>query len=267
MHAVPDTERGKFGGWELVSLSWEIFSANFGILFVGHLLCWLIIQGAYSTFFGLILVGPLWCGLSLMALNAIRGQAITLEQLFSGFQKLFMPTMIITIITHCMMFASMIAVIIVGLFIGFFTFFGSFAALDFAIPETMGPVMLFSVIMGYSTFLVLLFLPALVLVVLYAPAFFIIIDQPHLEGWAAMEKSRKMVMGNWPRWRNLWIALSIVHLLGVLACCVGYFVVTPWMVVGLALAYERSREIITPPELPQSINPPPPPMPDPGDIV
>jgi uncharacterized membrane protein len=87
----------------------------------------------------------------------------------------------------------------------------------------------------------LLLVPVCVVVFLYSPAFFILFDG-ETDALRAMAASRRMVWNNAGRWLGLWAVLSLLHVAGLLLCCVGIYVATPWMVVILAMAYEREKQ-------------------------
>ena len=68
---------------EMVSAAWRVFTDHFMLLFFGHLLINLILSSGP----GIIVVGPLWFGLSAVALLAVRGLPVRIDDLFSGFRR------------------------------------------------------------------------------------------------------------------------------------------------------------------------------------
>ncbi len=229
-----DTGRPQFRIREVLSASWKVFTDNFVVLFVAHLLFSLIVSTAASVLplvGGILLSGPLWYGLAFLALAAVRGAPVRMEDLFLGFQR-FAPTML------------------AGVYMSLFALAG---ALLLAVPAVFavlaawmtGSVIIIS--MTFSVACVLCLVPACAVVVLYAPAFFLMHDRG-LEAWPALQASKAIVTANLRQWLIVWAGLSILHLAGLLLCCVGTYVATPWMIVALAIAYERERA--APPAVP-----------------
>lgn len=214
---------------ETLSASWRLFRAYFGVLFLGHLAINLIVSTAFSVLppvGGVLLMGPMWYGLCRVSLAAVRGEPVRFEDIFAGFNR-FRPTFLIGLY---MMLIGLLGLVVTG------------GPAAFAIYKAWmtHSQMIFSFTCGAAGALCLI--PLCAVVVLYSPAFFLVNDQ-EIEAWPAMEASRKMVSDNLAQWLNLWVGLSLLHLGGLLLCCVGLYVATPWMVVALALAYERERAI------------------------
>ncbi len=215
-------------GWKMVEDSGRVFWKSFGPLFLAHLLFQIIVSAAGSALpiFGVaILAGPLWFGCCKMSLAAARGQAVAFEDFFDGFQR-FPQTFLAGLLMTLFAMAGTILLAIPA-------FMATYLAL-------ITPQPLWVPVTVLSTGTTLCLLPTCAVLILYAPTFFILVDRD-IGAWAAMEISRKMVWGNWRQWINLWVPLSILHLAGLLCCCVGVFVATPWMIVALAMAYELHR--------------------------
>jgi uncharacterized membrane protein len=56
--------------------------------------------------------------------------------------------------------------------------------------------------------------------------------------WTAMETSRKLVAKNWISWIFLFVIITIINILGFLACCVGLLITSPLSACIVAAAYE-----------------------------
>ncbi len=210
----------EFPPGHMISAAWRVFTDHFMLLFFGHLLINLIL----STGPGIIIAGPLWFGLSAVALLAVRGLPVKIDDLFSGF-RMFPPTLVLGLL--------MTAFILGG-------------CLVFAVPTLLLALLAFStqssslVVITVSVGLTLSLVPVCVVLFFYAPAFFILFDG-EMDAVSAMMASRRMVWNNAGRWLGLWAVLSLLHVAGLLLCCVGIYLVTPWMVVVLAMAYEREK--------------------------
>ena len=205
---------------EMVSAAWQVFTDHFVLLFFGHLLINLILSSGP----GIFVAGPLWFGLSAVALLAVRGLPVKIDDLFSGF-RCFLTTLVVGLL--------MTAFIVGG-------------CLVLMVPTVLLTLLAWTtqsvplVVATLSVGTTLLLLPTCVVLFLYAPTFFILFDG-ETDALKAMAASRRMVWNNAGQWLGLWAVLSLLHVAGFLLCCVGIYVVTPWMVVVLAMAYERER--------------------------
>ena len=206
---------------EMVSAAWRVFTGHFMLLFFGHLLINLILSSGPGFF----IVGPLWYGLCAVALLAVRGLPVKIDDLFSGFRS-FLPTLVV-------------GLLMTALILG--------ACLLLAVPTVLATLLAWSTqsvpltVITLSVGMTLSLVPICVVLFFYAPAFFILFDG-ETDPLKAMKASRKMVWNNAGQWLGLWAALSLLHVAGLLLCCVGIYVVTPWMVVVLAMAYQREKQ-------------------------
>ncbi len=85
--------------------------------------------------------------------------------------------------------------------------------------------------------LLLCFFPGLLVCMIYMLTFFYQVDEK-LDGWAAMEKSRTVVMENIGAWLVAFLVYLALGIVGVLACGVGLLVTFPLALVFLALVYD-----------------------------
>lgn len=86
----------------------------------------------------------------------------------------------------------------------------------------------------------LLFVPTLLVFLTYAATYLFILDED-LGFWDAMEKSRRMVWGNFRRWSAVGVVILGVNLAGLLCFGVGLLVTLPFTYVLVTLAYEEER--------------------------
>ena len=85
----------------------------------------------------------------------------------------------------------------------------------------------------------MLLFPVLPLVFLtYAVTYLFILDE-NLGFWNAMEKSRRMVWGNFKRWLALGLVILAVNLAGTLCLGVGLLATIPYSYLLVTLAYEE----------------------------
>lgn len=231
------TRRAEFHMGEIIAVSWRVFAANFLILFLGHILFNVIVSvaGSVLPFIGsILLTGPMWYGLCVIALAGVRGAPVKWDDLFAGFQR-FVPTCLVGAIMTLLGLACIIVLLVPAI-----------AAIYLA--WTTHNVVVFSI--TFSVSLTMCLVPACAIIVLYAPSFFFIHDCK-MGAWEAMEASRIMVWNNLRSWLIVWAALSLLHLAGLLLCCVGILISTPWMIVALAIAYER-EQLLALPETPDA---------------
>ena len=82
-----------------------------------------------------------------------------------------------------------------------------------------------------------LILPGIYLLVAWMFTLPLVIDK-QLDFWSAMELSRKVVTKHWFKFLGLGIVLILLEFAGVLALCVGVFVMAPLILASLMYAYE-----------------------------
>ncbi len=210
---------------EMVSAAWRVFTDHFMLLFFGHLLINLIL----STGPGFLIAGPLWYGLCAVALLAVRGLPATIDDLFSGFRR-FLPTLVVGLLMTAFIIGGCLLLAVPTLLLALLP------ALTVSADQS-APL----IVMILSVGLTLSLVPICVVLFFYTPAFFILFDgEP--DALRAMTASRRMVWNNAGQWLGLWVVLSLLHVAGLLLCCVGMCLVTPWMIVVLAMAYEREKQ-------------------------
>lgn len=214
--------RAEFQLGAMIPAGWRVFTDHFLLLFLGHLLVNMIIGSGPGAF----VAGPFWFGLSAVALQAARGLPATIDDLFSGFRR-FVPTLVVGLLMLAMVTVAGLAIAVPTLLLAM----AAFAA---------GSTPLFSITLSVG--LTLSLLPVCAVLFLYSPAYFILFDG-ETDALRAMQASRRMVWANAGQWLNVWVALSLLHVAGLLLCCVGVYLVTPWMVVVLAMAYEQEKKV------------------------
>jgi uncharacterized membrane protein len=214
--------RFQFPVWPLIRDGWGFFLAAFVPLFFGHIVIQIIYQVAGPL--AIIVTGPLWYGLCVVSQDAARGNPTRFEDIFAGF-RLFLPTFLVGLYLTLFMIAAVLIILIPGII-----------ACYIAYQTQSVPVMSLT----FSISLTACLLPLCFIVIYYSPVFFIMRDEG-LGAWDAMEASRKMVKANLGAWISLWVGISILHIAGILTCCIGLLFVMPWMTVILAMAYDMQR--------------------------
>lgn len=85
--------------------------------------------------------------------------------------------------------------------------------------------------------------PGIVVSLLYLPVYLFILDD-NLDCWDAMEASRKMVMNHFVPWLVLGLLLTLLNIVGLLACVIGLAITMPMTFVAITLAFDHEREIV-----------------------
>jgi len=83
-----------------------------------------------------------------------------------------------------------------------------------------------------------LLIPSLIVFLTYSATYLFILDE-NLGFWAAMEKSRRMVWGNFKRWLVLGLVIVGVNLAGLLCFGIGLLATIPFSYLLVTLAYEE----------------------------
>ncbi len=202
-------------GWRLIKDDYWLF---LGITLVGVLI------GRLSSG---ILMGPCMCGIYLCMFRREKGEPVTFDNLFQGFNH-FVQSLIATLIMMVPM-----AVILVGFCIAFF------AALFLTVPRNppeQGPPWLFFAIA--AVMLLLLQIGLMLVAGLFLFSYPLIVDRK-LSGVEAVKLSFKAVLANLVGVIALLLLDVALTFVGALACYVGAFFVIPITLAGQAVAYRQ----------------------------
>ena len=220
------------GGYQIsvgsvLSRAWATVGANFwpcvGVTLLVYLAMMVSQQIPCIGFFAsFVVTGPLFGGLYLYFLKQLRGQPAVVGDAFSGFNKphfgrLALTSTVVTLITIAVM-----AVLI-----------GPGVALNWSAIQAKSstpPV-------GFIVWCLVAVLPLMYLSVAWMFSYALVIDRG-LEFWPAMQLSRKVVNMNLGGWFLFILVLGLISMAGVLALCVGIFVVLPVSMCSLMVIYE-----------------------------
>jgi hypothetical protein len=206
-------------GWELIKNDYWLF---LGISLVGTL-----IAGAVPL---AILLGPMMCGIYICLLRLRRGRRIKFEMLFRGFDH-FLPSLIATLIM-----IVPIIIVVIPAYVIFFVVVMSGA------PKQGGPPNAdfgWTVIAGMGIFYAILFLLSLVVSVLFFFIYPLIVDRG-LSGPQAVMTSMRAAMGNFGGVLGIVLLNMLFGLIGLLACCVGAWLVMPVHYAAVIEAYRQA---------------------------
>ncbi len=187
------------------------------VMFVGGmipLLNWII---------GLAINGPLMAGMWLVFVRSLRGEPMSVGDVFKGFSTAWLPLVLVNLLTTVLVILAIIPGLIPMIY---FAIIGRLPNLN--------PGEVAVVVCG-----ILLFLPAVIYLSLaWIFAFPLVIDR-NFGAWEAMSTSMRVVNRNLGPLLLLGVLCLACYLLGMLALCVGILVAGPVIMGALAAAYEE----------------------------
>jgi len=176
-----------------------------------------------------ILMGPMMCGIYLCYFTRLRGERVTFELLFKGFDY-FLESLIATLIL-----VGAMVVIVVPLYLLFFVGF-------FALVASAGQGGEEEVLIGFFGLFGLLYLLILVLALLvgtfFAFVYPLIVDRG-LRAVPALKTSFRAVMANLGGMLGLVFLSSVISLLAACCCYLPVFFVLPITFGATTLAYRK----------------------------
>jgi len=219
-------------GWELIKNQYWLF---LGICVVGMLL---------GSAFAIVLMGPMMCGIYLCLFQHMRGEQVSFDSLFKGFDY-FGQSVIAMLIQ-----AVPAVIIIIPVYL--IMVFGMFASVATGSRGGEGAAMAGFFVTMIVVFVVIMSL-SVVLGVFFMFTFPLIVDRK-LSGVDAVKTSVKAAMANFGGVLGLLLLGALLSTAGVLACYVGAFFIMPITIAAHAVAYRRVF-----PALAQNFESPPPP--------
>jgi uncharacterized membrane protein len=228
-----------------ISLGWTLLKNNFGLLFVGVLIYFLIegaiaglgsipIIGPLFSIANLFVVGPLMGGVFYMFIKAIRSQPGEIGDVFAGFRRAFLQLFLgylvpALLIGLCMIpLAVVLAIDIVRLV----------ATTHGAPPDPKMIIHVFETQLPLILTVVLICLvPVVYLQISWSFTLPLIIDK-QMDFWSAMKTSWKMVGKHWWLVFGLFVVVGLLNIAGVLLCCIGVLITIPIGLGAMMYAYE-----------------------------
>ncbi len=269
------THRAEFHIGEIIAASWRVFAANFLILFLGHILFNVIVSvaGSVLPFIGsLLLAGPMWYGLCVIALAGVRGAPVKWDALFAGFQR-FLPTCLVGAIMTLFGLACIIVLLvpaIAAIYLAWMTHNVVVFSLTFSVSLTMCLVPACAIIVLYA--------PSFFFIHDYKKGAWETMEASRTMVWGNLRQWLILwaglsilqmagiflpllgIVGIYCVLSFILSAISINFLTGIiftiglplsvlgsfLLCIAGILITTPWMIVALAIAYEREQRLALP---------------------
>jgi hypothetical protein len=217
-------ERVPIRPMDCLSESWNLLSGQYWV-FLAITLVGILLQSFVPMN---ILTGPMMCGIFIAWFALMRGQSITFDMLFKGFD-FFGDSLIVSLILAAVVIVVMIPAYVL-LFAGFIL--GAAAGQD--TPEIMGLTMLLSI----SIFLLLILTVMTVIMTLFIFVYPLIVDRK-LKAIPALKTSATAA------WGNLWGVLGLLGITSLIAtfasflCIIPVFFVTPWLLGAIGIGYRR----------------------------
>ena len=240
---TPDTDfrRGVISPVECLKEGWALIKDQYW-LFLGICVVGMLIGSALA----IVLMGPMMCGIFLCLFQQMRGQRVSFDGLFKGFDY-FGQSVIATLIQ-----AIPAVIIIVPVYL--IMVFGMLASVSTAGrrggEEAAMASFFFIMIVVFIVIMVL----SVVLGIFFMFTFPLIVDRK-LSGVEAVKTSVKAAMANFGGLLGLVLLNFVLSLGGVLLCYVGAFFIIPITITAQAIAYRR----VFPDVQPGLMTPPPPP--------
>ena len=230
-----------------VSRGWELLKNNFGLLFVAALI-FALVEGLIAglgniPFIGfifsianLVIAGPLMGGLYYVFIQTVRSQPAEVGDVFSGFRRAFGQLFLGHIVPALLMGLFMIPVIIVAI-IELMPLLAQLQSSQAADPQALAHALSPTSLMLLLAAFVICLIPVIYFSVCWMFTLPLIMDR-EMDFWTAMGTSRKMVRKHWWLLFGLVILVSLLNLVGLLACCIGVLFTAPIGFAALMYAYE-----------------------------
>lgn len=224
-------------GWTLIKDRYWLF---FGIILVG-----LLIAGFGP--FG-ILLGPMLCGIYISLFKKMRGENVTFEMLFKGFDHFAAGAK--TGILQTIPFLIFVFILYIPLILYYFKYFSSLGrGVRLDINEMFWGALMYEIPIYFF-----LIVGSVVIHVLFLFAYPLIVER-NIKAIDAIKLSFRAVMGNISGLIGLMLLQTLLSIVGVMACFVGIYFIMPIYYAADAIAYKQ----VFPMQESFSDGPPPPP--------
>lgn len=224
---------------ECLKEAWELIKGQYW-LFLGICVVGMLIGGAFA----IVLMGPMMCGIFLCLFQHMRGERVSFEGLFKGFD--FFAQSVIATLIQAIPAVIIIVPVYVIMAVGMVVMSSSRGRVgddDAAAGFFVGMIVIFLVV----------FVLSIVLGIFFIFTFPLIVDRK-LSGVEAVKTSVKAALANFGGVCGLVFLNALISFAGVLLCYVGAFFVIPITMTAHAIAYRRVF-----PEVSQNFASPPPP--------
>lgn len=242
--SLPEFNRGAVSPVECISAGWNLIKDQYW-LFIGMTFVALFI-GAVAPMG--ILMGPMMCGLYLALLRKQRGETVTFDTIFKGFDY-FMDSLVATLIQVVPIMLIVLPLDAVYFLFFFTTFKPGRRGAPPPTPEEMAPFFIFLAVM-----VLLILVVSLIVATFFIFTYPLIVDR-RLSGLNAVKTSIKAAKANLGGVFGLVIMMMLLSFAGLLLCYVGALFVLPLHYASWLMAYRRVFPTVAQP----ATAPPPPP--------
>jgi hypothetical protein len=209
---VNSREKRRIRTMDYFSDAWNLVQQDLGSHIGFSLIIWLIMQ-----FLGLF-ANPLYAGWFIAAYMKRKDQSIEIGTFMKSFDH-YGGLILYNLLMFLVLFIPFIALMIPGLIIAGTT------------PDEDLGALLFFMYFG----VIILALLLLSMFFIFAP---VLIVFSNLDAWTAMTTSFKVVTKNLGGFLGFFMMIVIMHILGIMTCCLSYLVVLPVIQVATYFAYE-----------------------------
>jgi uncharacterized membrane protein len=233
-----------------ISRGWNLLTNQFGTLFVGVLLYFLIemaigvfsnipIIGIAISLGNFVISGPLMAGVFYLFIRANREEPVQAGEIFAGFSRGFVHSFLAVLVQGILIGLCMVPFLIIF-------FIRLFPLLEQMQPHgaTVNPdaemeqlKAMLPTLAGALPWLFLCLIPTTYLSVCWKFTLPLIVDK-EMDFFVAMKTSWKMVNKHWWHVFGLIVLLGLINLAGAIACCVGLLFTMPLSYGALRSAYE-----------------------------
>jgi hypothetical protein len=233
--SLPEFNRGAIRPVECLRAGWDLIKDQYW-LFMGMAFLSIMIGSAVPLG---ILMGPMMCGLYMALLRRQRGETVTFDMLFKGFD--YLKESVIATLIHVV---PVLLVLVPTYVISFAIFFSTFKAPRRGQPPDLLPFFAF-----FTAVIVVIIVISLALGAFFIFAYPLIVDRG-LSGVDAVKTSIRAAAANLGGILGLLLLTTLLGLAGVLLCYVGAFFVMPVSFAAWSIAYRQvfaARDLPPPP--------------------
>jgi hypothetical protein len=222
--ATLEFNRGAVRPFECIREGWNLIKGEYW-LFLGISVVAMLVGGAVPLG---ILLGPMMCGVYIALFRRQRGEPVTFDLLFKGFD-FFADSLIATLIQ-----VVPILIVLVPTYLGTFVYF--FSTIK---PGRRGaPPDLYPFFVMFCIIFVVIMILSIIVGAFFIFTFPLIVDRK-LSGMNAVKTSFNAAVANFGGVLGLLLSLMVLGFVGLLFCYVGAFLLLPLHFAAYSIAYRK----------------------------
>lgn len=241
--------RGAIDAPKAISEGWNLIKDDY-LMYLGIALVTYLLISCVPCL-NILLYGPIWCGVYYAVLKRMNNEAVSFGDMFKGFDK-FVPAMLVGLLQNIPAILAQILQLFGN--VGTSVIDGMNRGNRF---QASSPEALLAGGLGIVILIVIFVMVALSFIIGVSVYFaYPLIMEYNLDAKSAIQLSAKAAWSNLGGIIVLAILNGLLALVGVLALCIGAFLVLPVMFASYAVAY---RQVFPPPSnfTPNTAPPPP----------